>query len=236
MNRRSGSLAVLVALLCLGPSLSAAAQVLGGETWTSALRIRTIATAQEKGKWGLEVHVFDRVTGESILSREAVTYTNRTRDIQATGLDQREYRFSIAINENELETRLEIRELGDPVDYVRSLYSTEPRVQLATRSAAEPQVLRVGGRILAPELVRHVEPVYPQEARDYRVSGVVVIEATIDETGTVRRTRVVKGLPFGLSDAAEAAVQRWKFRPATMEGNPVSVAHNVTVEFNLHRN
>ena len=44
---------------------------------------------------------------------------------------------------------------------------------------------------------------------------------------------VLKGLPMGLSEAAEEAVKRWKFKPATLNGKPVSVYFNLTVNFQL---
>ncbi len=134
-----------------------------------------------------------------------------------------------------LESRLEIRADGEPIEYVRGVFENEARQGISSGETSDSNVLRVGGRVLAPELIRHVEPVYPEEAKSYRVSGVVILEATIDETGAVTSTRIVKGLPFGLSEAAAEAVNRWHFKPATMDGEPVRVSHNVSVEFNLHK-
>ncbi|MDX1583237.1 MAG: energy transducer TonB [Thermoanaerobaculia bacterium] len=225
---------VLSLLLIVATPLEA--DVLGGETWTSTLRVRTIATAGEKGSWDIEVQVLDRASGEPLLFRSIDTYTGRTREFSAEGLDDREYRFTISIAETELETRLEIRDRGEPVDYLRALYASEPRSPLVRdRKGYEGNVMRVGGRVLPPRLIRRVEPNYPEEAKEFRVSGVVILEATIDQEGKVKRTRVMRGLPFGLSEAAEEAVKAWKYEPATMDGEPVTVAYTVTVEFNLHR-
>lgn len=238
MNRVSTRvmIRVLVVALVAAAAVPLGATVLGGETWTSKIRVRTIATSAERGKWDLEVRVLDRKSERPLLFESIDTYTNRTSEFSADGLDRREYRFVISVTETELEMKLEIRELGEPVDYLRAVFESEPRVPLVRESGAyEGNVMRVGGRVLAPELVRRVEPRYPDEAKRYRVSGAVIIEATIDEEGNVKRTRIVKGLPFGLSEAAEEAVLAWKFKPATMDGEPVKVAHNVTVEFNLHR-
>jgi TonB family protein len=46
--------------------------------------------------------------------------------------------------------------------------------------------------------------------------------------------RVLKPLPFGLDQAAADAVQRWKFRPGTLNGQPVDVIFNLTVNFKLN--
>ena len=93
--------------------------------------------------------------------------------------------------------------------------------------------MRVGGDVKAPKVTNRVDPEYTAIARQARVSGVVVIEATIDRNGNVDRVKVVKGLPMGLSEAAERAVKQWKFRPGTLNGQPVDVIFNLTVNFTL---
>src|SRR4051794_15607064 len=64
------------------------------------------------------------------------------------------------------------------------------------------QPYRVGGDVKAPVAIVHVDPVYPQEARQERVSGVVILGTVIDHTGAVKDIKVLKGLPHGLSEAA----------------------------------
>jgi len=93
--------------------------------------------------------------------------------------------------------------------------------------------LRVGGDVKAPVAVNKVEPIYTDVARKGRVSGVVIVEAIIDEHGNVDNVKVIKGLPMGLSEEAEKAVKRWKFRPGTLNGEPVPVIFNLTVNFTL---
>ena len=91
--------------------------------------------------------------------------------------------------------------------------------------------LRVGGDVKAPVVIKRVEPVYPEEARKQRISGIVIIEARISEAGVVEDVQVLKPLPFGLDQAAADAVKQWEFRPATLDGKPVSVIFNLTVNF-----
>lgn len=213
----------------------AAVETVGGESWTSELRVQTVARETARDEWNLEIRVYDRSSDVPLLFRSVAAYTERRKDLTISGLDEREYRFSITVKRAGLESRLEIREAGEPVEYVRGVFENEPRPGISSGETTDSNVLRVGGRVLAPELIRRVEPEYPEEAKAYRVSGVVILEATIDEKGSVTRTRIVKGLPFGLSEAAAAAVERWQFKPATMDGEPVRVSHNVSVEFNLHK-
>ena len=49
-----------------------------------------------------------------------------------------------------------------------------------------------------------------------------------------RNVQVLKPLPFGLDQAAVDAVRRWKFKPGTLNGQPVDVIFNLTVNFKLN--
>lgn len=97
--------------------------------------------------------------------------------------------------------------------------------------AEEPY--RVGDQVTRPEKIAGVPPVYTEEARKAGVTGVVILEAIIDERGDVVNIRVLKGLPKGLDQAALDAVETWKFKPATLEGKPVKVYYTLTVNFTM---
>ncbi len=92
---------------------------------------------------------------------------------------------------------------------------------------------RVGGDVKVPKVVRRVEPVYPGEARAARISGVVILEVIIDKTGTIRSVEVLKPLPMDLDRAAVEAVKQWKFEPGTLNGEPVDVFFNLSINFKL---
>jgi TonB family protein len=94
------------------------------------------------------------------------------------------------------------------------------------------QAVRIGGSVATPAKLRDVRPVYPQDAQDARVSGVVIIEALIDTQGAVRSTRVLRSIPL-LDQAALDAVEHWKFTPTLLNGVPVPVVMTVTVNFTL---
>ena len=94
------------------------------------------------------------------------------------------------------------------------------------------QAVRIGGNIPTPAKLRDVRPVYPQDAMDARVSGVVIIEALVDTQGAVRSTRVLRSIPL-LEQAALDAVEQWKFTPTLQNGVPVPVVMTVTVNFTL---
>ena len=61
----------------------------------------------------------------------------------------------------------------------------------------------------------------------------VILQAIIDTDGAVTGIQVLKSLPFGMTESAVAAVGQWRFEPATLNGRPVAVFYNLTINFEL---
>jgi protein TonB len=91
--------------------------------------------------------------------------------------------------------------------------------------------VHVVGAIVPPEAVFAPRPNYPEAARRARRPGTVVLQATIDREGRVTELEILLGAPLGMTEAALAAVRRWRFRPATLEDRPVAVYYHLTVRF-----
>ena len=89
---------------------------------------------------------------------------------------------------------------------------------------------RVGGDIRAPRKLHHVAPSYPTIAAQARVSGTVILDATISEAGEVINVRVLRSVPL-LDAAAIEAVRQWRYDPPRLNGTAVSVLLTVTVQF-----
>jgi len=87
--------------------------------------------------------------------------------------------------------------------------------------------------ITKPRKLYAAPPVYTEEARKQRLQGTVILEAIIDRDGCVVVTQILKPLPSGLDRAALAAVEKWVFAPATLEGRPVKVYYTLTVNFQV---
>jgi protein TonB len=93
-----------------------------------------------------------------------------------------------------------------------------------------PQRVRVGGNVIAANLVSQVKPVYPPLAKQARIQGVVVLEAEISKEGTIDNLKVITGHPL-LIQAAIDAVKQWRYKPTLLNGEPVPVVTTITVNF-----
>jgi len=95
--------------------------------------------------------------------------------------------------------------------------------------------IRVGGDVMAPVVMKRVDPAYTAEARKRGITGIIILEAVIGRDGLAKKVTVLKPLPYGLDQAAVDAVTQWKFKPGTLEGKPVDVIYTLTVSFNLDK-
>lgn len=101
----------------------------------------------------------------------------------------------------------------------------------------EPEIdgpLPIGGAVVAPVRVEGPQPVYTEIARRVRLECTVILRTVIDRSGRVTDVEVVKPCTFGLTEAAVAAVEQWRYSPATLRGMPVAVYMNLTVNFGLN--
>jgi protein TonB len=91
---------------------------------------------------------------------------------------------------------------------------------------------RVGGELQAPALIHRVEPDYPGVAVSGKVSGSVILEATVNEAGVVTDVNVLRSILL-LDKAAIKAVRQWRYQPLVLNGQPVPFILVVTVTFSL---
>lgn len=105
-----------------------------------------------------------------------------------------------------------------------------PTVAPVVKKAASR--VRVSASVQEARLVYQVKPVYPPLARAARISGTVVLQATIGKDGAIQNLQLWSGHPL-LTQAALAAVAQWRYRPTLLNGEPVEVATQIMVNFVL---
>jgi len=85
-----------------------------------------------------------------------------------------------------------------------------------------------------PEIIKRVEPVYPELARQSGTEGAVLLEIVIGKDGSVESAKVIQARPKGVfEDVAIAAVKQWKFSPAMQRDRPVRVKMQIPIKFTL---
>jgi protein TonB len=76
-----------------------------------------------------------------------------------------------------------------------------------------------------------VDPGYPLELMKQNVQGTVILSAVIRGDGSVGEVRILRGVDDRLDVYASAALSRWRFRPATRNGDPVALQTVVMIPF-----
>lgn len=102
---------------------------------------------------------------------------------------------------------------------------------IAKQPAAPP--MPVGGQFQQARLISSVPATYPALARSIGIQGEVTIDALIDSTGKVTTVKPLAG-PVPLQQAAMDALQQWKYEPARLNGQPVSMHLSVTMKFRIN--
>ena len=78
--------------------------------------------------------------------------------------------------------------------------------------------------------------VYPEQARENNIQGVVDVIAFLDEMGNVTDMKIEKGLGYGCDEAAETAIKYTKFAPGKLNGEPVKSQLKISLEFKSYNN
>ena len=107
-----------------------------------------------------------------------------------------------------------------------------PEAVKRAETPAAPKSIRLGGVVLASNLVKRVMPEYPKLAINMRLSGTVRLLATVGIDGRVRELQLLDGHPL-LVPAAMTAVRQWLYTPTLLNGEPVEVNAPIEVHFNL---
>ncbi|RPJ51535.1 MAG: TonB family protein, partial [Acidobacteria bacterium] len=85
-----------------------------------------------------------------------------------------------------------------------------------------------------PKVLTQTIPSYTEEALSARVQGAVLLSCIIRRTGRATDFLVLRGLPYGLDEAAINEIRdNWRFGPATFNGHAVDFQTTIEVTFNL---
>src|SRR6185437_6157889 len=90
-----------------------------------------------------------------------------------------------------------------------------------------------GGKVGPANLIQVVRPSYPVELQRAGVVGTVRVEAVISKEGALTGTRVISSPDAALTQAVTDAVSRWRYRPSSLDGQPVEVITTIDVNYSV---
>lgn len=92
--------------------------------------------------------------------------------------------------------------------------------------------LHISSGVAAGQLLAPIQPVYPAIAKAARIEGTVVVQAVISKDGRIENLHVVSG-PAMLQESAVEAIQRARYRPFMLNGEPVAVETTIDIVFRM---
>jgi periplasmic protein TonB len=96
----------------------------------------------------------------------------------------------------------------------------------------ETQTLKVSQGVSQGMLIKRVQPIYPAQAKQMHLEGAVQLMASIAKDGSIRSVKQVSGDAI-LGRSAIEAVRQWKYKPYFLNGEPVEIQTQITVNFKL---
>jgi len=120
------------------------------------------------------------------------------------------------------------------VDSITGLNPSNPAlIPTVEASATSLEKVPISAGVMQGMLIKKQTPVYPQEAKDARISGTVVLKAIIGRDGYIYDLRVISAPAPCLAISAMWAVSKWQYKPYLLVGEPVAVETTVNVIYSL---
>jgi hypothetical protein len=169
---------ILILLLASAVTLRAASYEARSPHYSVAIDVVSLGADDVR----YDIKITDVVTGQVLASPQLTTKRGGTADDEFQAQDLHMW---IHVTEGaRLTANVEFQRGEDTIDAIQASWSTRPKKAINATSTGPP--FHVGGDVKAPVIIYRVEPVYSEEARKARISGIVIVEATIGLDGLVR--------------------------------------------------
>jgi TonB family protein len=215
----------------------------GAHTRTYGLQISVIP--------GNAIHFFQDAVKQQFTSVDVIRFTNAC-DVRA---DEKEYPVLLSRQGQEPLSKVTFSR-GNSSSFLRYLAYIDggfrflgnlqaipypgfaPSTPLASSSgnaaAIPPSRIKVGSDSLRDKLIKQVQPVYPEDARQHLFEGQVSLHVLISPNGAPTDFQVIEGR-CSLAKAAIDAVRQWRFSPTLRDGTAVEVETDISLNFSLHQ-
>jgi len=141
------------------------------------------------------------------------------------------------VKSNPTETKTQVSSQDNPLAVAPALITSNDSALSGLMSSAssglpKPSLAtpKISQGVTQGLLIKRVQPKYPPAALSIHSQGAVQIAATITREGNVTNLKVLSGDPV-LSRAALEAVRQWRYKPYYLDGQPVEIETQITVNF-----
>jgi TonB family protein len=140
----------------------------------------------------------------------------------------------ISIRDAEGFTALDWAQKGDRT-YLAQIISIASRPSAAKVILSEQPVTMGTEHLEPPRVIEDTPPLYTKGAFDRGIEGRVVLRVIIQKNGSIGAIRIHESLDGDLDRAAITAVEKWKFEPATIDGDAINVLADIEVNFEIRQ-
>ena len=201
-------------------------EALAAKDYSAAIRLFERAHATDPA----EAHMWLGVTNEYLDDPQLAT------DLYKRALDKAQPNPSFTATLMDLYARALFR-LGKDAEATQMTEQAHAirRVQTEQAKASHPMnpTLHKMSEVTKPALLTKVEPEYSEDAKLAKYSGSALLNIEIGPDGVPVNIVVLHGPGLGLDEKAVEAVTQWRFKPATLAGEPVAVSAQVEINFRL---
>jgi TonB family protein len=100
----------------------------------------------------------------------------------------------------------------------------------------DASVKAVSEGMTPPHVLNSIDPSSNEYAQQYGIAGMELLRTVVDATGVPREMAIARPIGFGLDEKAVDAIKNSRFRPATLNGQPVPVVVDLVVTFRIYSN
>ena len=101
---------------------------------------------------------------------------------------------------------------------------------------ADGNIKVVSEGITPPKVLNSIDPSSNEYAQKYGIAGIELLRTVVDANGVPRQMAIARPIGFGLDEKAVEAIKNSRFKPATLNGQPVPVVIDLVVTFRIYSN
>ncbi len=142
--------------------------------------------------------------------------------------------WDVALNFNPALAREDLMPFGEAGRLLHDHPLRSASAETQGKADAQEPLYPELGVVEPPKVRKAPRPVFPVGARDWGLQGAITVQVILTKDGRVTQPLVLADLDAAtITFSALEALRQWTFRPAHLEGRPVSVFYNLTVNYRL---